>query len=78
MTILGIPLRELVVGLVALFTAIFVAYDKFRQSKLAKDKGLAPNPERCEQHGLGIAKLEVRMGMVEERLRNIEEKLDDL
>ena len=75
MTFLGIPIRELIVGLVTLLTASFVAWNKIRDMKLEKDKGLPPNPERCEVHQTKIAVIEQRLEAIEEDIKEIKGKL---
>jgi hypothetical protein len=75
MTVFGIPIRELIVGLVAMFTAVFVAWSKIREMRLVKDKGLLPNPERCEQHGLAIAEIKTEITNIKDDLKEIKDRL---
>jgi hypothetical protein len=75
MTFLGIPIRELIVGLVAMITAVFVAWDKLREAKLNREKGLDPNPQRCEAHGLAIVEIKTEITNIKEDLRELRERL---
>lgn len=52
-------------GAIGAISAALVTYWKLRDKKLAKDKGLADNPERCGQHEEAIAGLKDRMDDME-------------
>jgi hypothetical protein len=71
MTFLGIPIRELIVGIVAILTALFVTWNKVRDLKIEKEQELLPNPERCGIHQTKIA-------VIEQRLENIEQDIEEI
>jgi len=51
-------------------------YDGIKQKKLAREYGLADNPERCQKHGEAIARLETKTSAIEEDIKEIKLKIN--
>jgi hypothetical protein len=75
MTFLGIPIRELIVGIVAVLTAIFVTWNKIRDLRVEKEHDLLPNPERCGIHQTKLAVIEQRLERIEKDIEEIKRRL---
>jgi large-conductance mechanosensitive channel len=52
---------QLIIGFLALVTAVFVAVNKMRDVRVEKAFALSPNPERCGVHQTKIAVMEQRL-----------------
>lgn len=66
---------QLVIGALALVTAVFVALNKVRDVRIEKAFALAPNPERCGIHQTKIAVVEQRLERIEQDIEEIKKRL---
>lgn len=49
---------DIVIGAAALSSGVYLGYKKLRETRLTRNKGLDPNPERCAKHEDRIGDLE--------------------
>jgi large-conductance mechanosensitive channel len=66
---------QLIIGFLALVTAVFVAVNKMRDVRVEKAFALAPNPERCGVHQTKIAVMEQRLERMEQDIEEIKKRL---
>lgn len=55
-------IRDIIIGLIGLATAIVVTMKTMKEQKLRKAAGLKANPERCKEHADRISALEESKG----------------
>jgi hypothetical protein len=65
----------LIIGIVAILTALFVTWNKVRDLKIEKEQELLPNPERCGIHQTKIAVIEQRLERIEQDIEEIKRRL---
>jgi hypothetical protein len=54
-------LAQIIYGAAILIISAFIAWEKIKENKIAKNHGLKPNPERCAIHETKIKQLEENM-----------------
>ncbi len=54
-------LSQIIYGLAIIILAAFIAREKIREIKLARQRGLKANPERCAIHETKISQLQVEL-----------------
>lgn len=72
---MNIPWGEVATGVVAGFAVGWRVYDGVRERAKVKKYGLMPNPERCQQHGEAIARIETRLLAIEEDIKDFRTRL---
>jgi hypothetical protein len=89
MTVFGIPIRELIVGLLAIFSAAFVAWNRAADNKARNAEaervaeqemkfGLDKNPTRCNQHGEDIAGIKKDIDHIQSDIRDIQADIREI
>jgi hypothetical protein len=73
---MALPWGEIATGSMAGFAIGWRIYDGIKEKSLTKQYKLVRNPERCQQHGEAIARLETKMSVIEEDIKEIKGKID--
>jgi len=73
---MAIPWGEIATGSMAGFAIGWRIYDGIKEKRLTREYKLVRNPERCQKHGEAIARLETKIQVIEEDIKEIKGKLD--
>ena len=68
-------LAQIIYGAAIIIISAFLAWGKIKESKLTKNHGLKPNPERCAIHETKISQLQGGLDELRDENRNDHEKI---
>lgn len=74
---MGLGPQDYAYAICIVFLAAWHAYKEVKEMRAIRKYKLLGNPERCNEHGEALARLEVRVENIEDDIREIKEMLRD-